>query len=109
MTNRTLGDKGEDLAASVLEEKGYSILARNYTTQAGEIDIIAKKDGTLIFCEVKTRLSDRLGNGRDAVDERKQQKIKRSAQIYLMNTGIPFEYCEFHVMEISVGHLEACF
>ena len=55
MNKRTVGVKGEDLAAAILEEKGYDILTRNYVTKAGEIDIIAKRDDTVIFCEVKTR------------------------------------------------------
>ena len=109
MNSKKLGEKGEELAASVLMEKGYDILVRNYITRVGEIDIIAKKDDTLVFCEVKTRLSDLLGEGREAVDERKQEKIRRCAEIFLINTWIPYDYCEFHVIEISVDHLEACF
>ena len=109
MNKRTVGGKGEELAAAILEEKGYDILTRNYVTKAGEIDIIAKRDDTIIFCEVKTRTSDVLGGGREAVDHRKQEKIKRCAEIFLMNTWIPYEYCEFHVIEISIAHLEACF
>ena len=109
MNSKKLGEKGEELAASVLKEKGYDILVRNYITKVGEIDIIAKKADTLVFCEVKTRMSDILGEGREAVDERKQEKIRRCAEIFLMNTWIPYDYCEFHVIEISVDHLEACF
>ena len=109
MNKRLFGDKGEDLAAALLSEKGYDILARNFITKAGEIDIIAKKDGTIVFCEVKTRTSDQMGGGREAVDERKQERIRRCAEIFLMNTWIPYDYCEFHVIEIRVDHLEACF
>lgn len=109
MNNRLLGEKGEDLAASVLMEKGYDILVRNYVTRAGEIDIIARKGDTVVFCEVKSRMSGKFGGGREAVDERKQARIRRCAELYLMNTHLPYEYCEFHVIEISVEHLEACF
>jgi putative endonuclease len=109
MNTKALGIKGEDMASVVLMEKGYDIIARNYVTRFGEIDIIAKKGETLIFCEVKTRLSDSQGKGREAVDQRKQEKIRRCAEIFLMSTWIPYEYCEFHVIEISIDHLEACF
>jgi putative endonuclease len=50
------GRLGEDLAAKFIEAKGYKILERNFRTQFGEIDIIAKKNGVLIFVEVKTLL-----------------------------------------------------
>ena len=45
MDRKILGQAGEDLAAAVLKTRGYEIIARNYITKAGEIDIIAFKDG----------------------------------------------------------------
>ena len=51
---KSLGRRGEDLAAAHLERRGWRIVERNYRTRAGEIDLIAARRGTLAFCEVKT-------------------------------------------------------
>ena len=109
MDRKLLGMKGEELASAVLTSRGYEILARNYITKAGEIDIIAFKDGVLAFCEVKTRIKGITGDGREAVDLRKQNKIRRCADIFIMSTNIPYDYCEFHVIEITCEHLKDCF
>ena len=58
MDNRTekrrVGDMGESLAADWLKRQGFKILDRNYLTKFGEIDIVGKKDGKIVFFEVKT-------------------------------------------------------
>lgn len=109
MDRKILGQAGEDLAAAVLKTRGYEIIARNYITKAGEIDIIAFKDGVLVFCEVKTRIAGITGDGREAVDLRKQKKIRRCADIFIMSTNMSYDYCEFHVIEITCEHLKNCF
>ena len=55
MHNKRLGRLGEDVAARYLVSRGYEIIARNWTCQAGEADIIARDDDILVFAEVKTR------------------------------------------------------
>lgn len=81
-----IGKWGEDIAANYLQEKGYDILGRNYSTAAGEIDIIAqiKEDGEtfLIFTEVKTRTTLTYGNPEDAVTERKKDHILKAINIF---------------------------
>ena len=57
MHNKRLGRLGEDVAARYLVSRGYEIIARNWTCQAGEADIIARDDDILVFAEVKTRSS----------------------------------------------------
>ena len=109
LDRKLLGYKGEELACYVMKERGYEIIARNYITKLGEIDIIAYKDGVLVFCEVKTRIAGIFGDGREAVDLRKQNKIKRCAEMFLLSTGIAYDYCEFHVIEITAEHLKNCF
>ena len=59
--NKDIGCAGEELAALLLLQRGYRILARNFACRWGEIDIIAEKEGVLHFVEVKTRLSDTYG------------------------------------------------
>ena len=50
-----IGQKGEDIAASYLQERGYTILSRTVRTAGGEIDLIAKQGGTIVFTEVKAK------------------------------------------------------
>ena len=102
---QTLGKLGEDLAAGLLAEKGYAILARNYRCRYGEIDLITCRDGILTFVEVKTRQDSRFGSPAEAVTAEKQKKIRRTAVCYLSETGQPCCGMEFQVVEITVRHL----
>lgn len=77
------GTNGEDLAAAHLEASGHSILARNYRTPGGEIDIVALRGETLVFCEVKTRDGDRFGLPAEAVTRVKQARLRRLAAQWL--------------------------
>ena len=65
--NLYLGKTGEEAAVSFLKDNGYKILARNYKTKIGEIDIVAKDKDTFAFIEVKTRHSDRFGEPFESV------------------------------------------
>ena len=74
---------GEIYASRYLRDNGYGILSANYRTIAGEIDIIAEKDGTICFVEVKTRQEGGLFPPAAAVDFDKRSRIEASANIYL--------------------------
>jgi putative endonuclease len=80
---KTLGCDGEELAAKFLKKKGYSIVARNYKTRIGEIDIIAKDGNMTVFIEVKTRANDSFGYPFEAVNKGKRQKLKNLALLFL--------------------------
>jgi putative endonuclease len=80
---RTLGTRGEDMAVRFLKRKGYSILERNFRCPAGELDIIARDGGTLVFVEVKTRADSLFGHPLEAVHSRKRRKMKTAALHYL--------------------------
>ncbi|NPV57534.1 MAG: YraN family protein [Anaerolineae bacterium] len=84
MTNlRKKGMLGERWAASELEKIGYQIIQRNYWTQYGEIDIIARKDDLLLFVEVKTRFSERFGHPEISVSARKRKHMIESIAAFL--------------------------
>ena len=85
MKKKQLGNWGEEAAAEYLIEHGVDIIDKNVRTQNGEIDIIGKKDGVLVFFEVKTRRSKKFGNPEDAVNTRKQEHIIRSAIEYIQS------------------------
>lgn len=94
------GNRGELLAAKEMKKMGYEILAQNYRKPSGEIDIIAQKDGILVFTEVKTRTSTAYGTPAEAVDRRKQAHIIETALAYLAETGDADRDCRFDVAEI---------
>lgn len=78
-----LGRRGERLAERRLRRMGYRILARNFRAAGAEIDLVALDGTTLVFLEVKTRLSLSAGRPEEAVDSRKQLRLRRAAQAYL--------------------------
>ncbi len=80
-----LGVWGEDQAVNYLSKQGMKIVERNFRTPVGEIDIIARGKSVLAFIEVKTRRSTVLGTPQEAVGQRKQRQIVRTAQWYLQN------------------------
>ena len=99
MEKREIGALGEDIAARFLRSKGYRILERNYSCRFGEADLIVKGSGYLVFVEVKLRKDSRFAEAREFVDRKKQEKIKRTAQYYLMkhDSDLPVR---FDVIEV---------
>jgi len=96
------GRAGEDAAACHLEERGYKLLERNYRCRAGEIDIVALDGGVLCFVEVKARGIGAYGGGLEAVENRKQGRIRRAAQGYLARFGGRPPACRFDVVEVRL-------
>jgi putative endonuclease len=100
MSNREVGMAGEDAACVFLKRKGYRILDRNYRCPFGEVDVIASKGGTLVFCEVKTRSSGELEEALGAVDTRRQGRIARAASHYLAAGESAARICRFDVIAL---------
>jgi putative endonuclease len=80
---QALGSHGETLAARWYAERGYEILDRNWRVAEGEIDLVVRRDRVLVFCEVKTRTSNRFGAAAEAVTPAKRRRLRRLAIIYL--------------------------
>ena len=98
-----LGRRGERSALWALRRRGYRILARNYRTKLGEIDIVARHRGTLVFVEVKTRRSADLVPAEESVGPRKQRHIHRVAQLYLQEKGLPDDTdCRIDVVSVTL-------
>lgn len=94
-----MGDRGENLAARFLRNKGYKIIVRNYRCELGEIDIVAKDGRTLVFVEVKTRAYDDP-SPEDQVNAAKQHQITKAAKIYLSRYGLPQPPARFDVVAV---------
>jgi len=93
---------GEDRAVDFLTRKGYSILARNYRFEHGEIDIIARDGDELVFVEVKTRRSIRFGTPEDAVSDHKRKQLRKTAEGYLFQNDIEDVACRFDVIAVQL-------
>lgn len=78
-----LGQIGEDAAARHYRKGGFRILHRNYRCSGGEIDLIARRGPLVVFCEVKTRRTDRWGEPSEAVHYAKQARLRRLAAMWL--------------------------
>jgi len=82
-TRTRLWHAGEDAAADLLCRNGLSVVERNYRCDLGEIDLVAAAPGLIVFCEVKARATDRWGLPAEAVDHRKQRRLRRLASRWL--------------------------
>jgi len=98
------GDEAEEKACRYLKERGYRILARNWRTRTGEIDIIAREEGTLVFVEVKARSGDGFGGPEAAVDRAKQRRIVSTALSFIEVTACELPM-RFDVVAISPGQM----
>ena len=80
---KLVGRWGEALAAEYLKKKKYELIAMNYTTRWGEIDLIVQNRRYLVFVEVKLRKTDRFARAAEYVDARKQERLRRTALLWL--------------------------
>jgi putative endonuclease len=103
MTGKTqaTGQWGEEIATRYLNSQGYAILARNFHTAHGEIDIVASKETEIIFVEVKTRSSHAFAYPEDSVTRRKQAAMLSAAQDYLQTHPGIVESWQFDVIAIE--------
>jgi len=98
-----LGTRGESLACDILERAGYEILATRYRTRHGEIDIVARERGCLVFVEVKARRGIERGTPAEAVTPRKQRRVAAMARDYLARHQTDATECRFDVVAILLA------
>ncbi|HKY08687.1 MAG TPA: YraN family protein [Candidatus Binatia bacterium] len=111
-----LGKEGEQLAARYLQNKGYTVVERNYRCSAGELDLVVLDQRVVVFVEVKTRTGHAFGTPFEAVEFRKQRKMIRAAQFFLAQKGLQQRDARFDVVGVSwaggapvVEHIENAF
>ena len=118
-TSKELGDWGERLAADFLCRAGYRLVAQNYRSRYGEIDLIVQNETDLVFVEVKLRKSAEFAYAAEYVDARKQQKLRHTAEFWLMEYPTNLQP-RFDVIEVyapyglrtrypQIYHLEGAF
>ncbi|ABX42759.1 YraN family protein [Lachnoclostridium phytofermentans] len=99
MNKKVEGLTKETEAANYLSEQGYQILARNYRCRLGEIDIVARENGYLVFVEVKYRTNVEKGFPEEAITIQKQRRITNTAKYYLLVNRLPESTpCRFDVV-----------
>ena len=108
MTNKEIGNFGEDKACEFLENNGISVIKRNYHARMGEIDIIAKDGDTIVFVEVKTRSVDQNFDSSlysppsKAVTKTKQKHLIDAAMVYLKASKSSKKQPRMDVIEVLI-------
>lgn len=100
-TPKSLGRRGEMAAERHLKRLGYTIVRRSQRSSAGEIDLVAVDDRTVVFVEVKTRASHDKGHPAEAVDRRKQERLTRLALAFLKRHGLLEHSSRFDVVAVT--------
>lgn len=95
--NRQTGQLAESIAAQKLEAEGYTILERNFSNKFGEIDLIAKKDGVIVFVEVKAKKGIEFGTPEEMVGKGKLQRVRNMGMMYLEGNSVP---CRIDVIAV---------
>jgi putative endonuclease len=99
------GGDAEERAAAFLAGHGLAIVARNYRTRLGEIDLVARDGATLVFVEVRMRSPGRFGGAAASITPRKRRRIVAAARQFLMRLGrVPA--CRFDVVALDGGDFE---
>ena len=103
---QALGASGEDRVAAWYEANGYVIEARNWRCRLGELDLVARKGRTIVFCEVKTRSSTAFGAPVEAVTRSKQARLRLLAARWLDEAPLAAREVRFDVASVLAGKIE---
>lgn len=96
------GEAGERSAERLLQSHGLTIVARNYRTRMGEIDLVAQDGDVLVFVEVRLRAGDRFGGAAASIGPAKQRRLAAAASLYL--SRLPrAPRCRFDVVTLERG------
>jgi len=96
-----LGRIGEQIAVETLTRLGYTIIEQRYTTDRGDLDIVAEEGDTLVFVEVRARATDECGSAAQSVTDAKKRQVARMAREYLATHQVCPRPCRFDVVTID--------
>ncbi len=99
-TRKELGEKGEKAAQMFLSDRGMEILETNWKCSYGEVDIIARDENAIVFCEVKTRRTTSAGIPEEAITQKKRERYIRMARLYLSRNDVAHQELRFDVIGI---------
>ena len=106
VSRRELGIAGEDAAAAWYEANGYEVLARNWRCRDGELDLVVRRNRTIVFCEVKARTSNAFGAPAEAVNHMKRQRLRVLAAKWLDDSPVRPREIRFDVVSVLAGVVE---
>jgi putative endonuclease len=98
-----LGAQGERAAEQYLKRHGYRIVRRNFRALGAEIDLVAMDGDTLVFIEVKTRRSFGAGAPEEAVDIRKQSRLRRAGEAFAIQYGASERTMRFDIVAVNAA------
>lgn len=101
--NKNIGKVGEEEVCKYLIKNNYKILNRNFMSNSGEIDIIAKDKNEYVFIEVKSRMSNKCGRPAEAVDINKKRHIISATKYYIYINSLENRNIRFDVIEVYVN------
>ena len=101
MARNARGVSGEEVAAAWYVTQGYEVLDRNWRCRDGELDLVVRRDSTLVFCEVKTRASTRFGAPVEAVTGTKQRRLRTLAARWLAEHDARRRMLRFDVASVT--------
>ena len=113
MNKRETGSRYEDAAAAFLQSKGLRLLEKNFRCRKGEIDLILMDGACLVFTEVKYRSGPGCGSPLEAIDGRKQKKIRHTAAYYMyirrISQDTPCRFYSVCIMGESIQWIQDAF
>lgn len=102
-TRHAVWRAGERAALGAYRRRGFRVLARNWRSPLGELDLVVERDGVVVFCEVKARSGASLGGGYEAVTAAKQRKLRALAEAFLASRRVSASRgCRFDVASVHV-------
>jgi putative endonuclease len=102
LSNKTLGDRGEEIAARHLARAGWTVTHRNFRLGHKEIDLVARRGEVVAFVEVKTRAGLGYGHPLEAITARKRREIAQVATAWIERHGAPGDVYRFDAVAVLV-------
>ena len=103
---RIYGDAGEDAVAAWYEANGYTVLSRNWRCREGELDLVVRRNRTIVFCEVKARATAVFGSPAEAVNYVKRQRLRVLAARWLEDFPVRMKEIRFDVVSVLGTEVE---
>ena len=104
--NQKIGEFGETLAKNYLIKYGYKIIDANVKLSYQELDVVAMKDGQVVFVEVKTRISQFYGPAENAFQFTKLQRFRRGMEMYMGHKNLQAEEVRADLITVDIDHIK---
>ena len=100
--NRQKGGVGEQIAARLLQQKGYQLVEMNARTKFGELDVICVDNDVLVFVEVKLKVGEDYGTPEEMIDTRKLRQVRRTAELYTLANSRNIHHDQYRIDAVCI-------